>query len=150
MSEEKAPESGGIRIKKVDEDWKRRAQVEKEQDAAKVGETKAAGAAGGAPANPDAKASPQFAGLVESLASQALMFMGAMRDPMTGQVMQDLQQAQAMIEMLQMLDQKTKGNLVPQEQEMLKQVLDEVRMHFVRLASPPAPKGPKGPMMGNR
>ena len=87
---------------------------------------------------------------LESLASQALMFMGAMRDPMTGQVMQDLHQAQAMIEMLQMIEQKTKGNLVPQEQEMLKQVLDEVRMHFVRLANPPAPKGPKGPMMGNR
>ena len=151
MNEEKAPEASGIRIKKVDEDWKRRAQVEKEQDAVKVGEAKAAaGAPGGAAPNADAKPSPQFAGLVESLASQALMFMGAMRDPMTGQVMQDLHQAQAMIEMLQMLEQKTKGNLVPQEQEMLKQVLDEVRMHFVRLASPPAPKGPKGPMMGNR
>ena len=86
MNEEKAPEPSGIRIKKVDEDWKRRAQVEKEQDAAKVGEAKA-GAAGAAAPNKDAKPSPQFAGLVESLASQALMFMGAMRDPMTGQVM---------------------------------------------------------------
>jgi hypothetical protein len=50
-----------------------------------------------------------FGGLVESLASQALLYMGAMRDPMTGQVHQDLQQAQTMIEMLGMIEEKTKG-----------------------------------------
>jgi hypothetical protein len=68
---------------------------------------------------------------------------------MTGQAHQDLHQAQAMIDMLTMLEEKTQGNLVAEEKEMLKQVLDEVRMHFVRLASPPPPRGPKGPMMGN-
>ena len=143
--------SDEIPRKKVDEDWKRRALQEKSLDAEKVGE-KPASPAAGAPAGAGAKAgkpSPLFANLVESLASQALMFMGAMRDPMTGQAHQDLHQAQAMIDMLTMLEEKTQGNLVAEEKEMLKQVLDEVRMHFVRLASPPAPRGPKGPMMGN-
>jgi len=132
--------------KRVDEDWKRRAQAEKEVDAAK-----AAPPAPAAPGSkPDVKPNPLFGGLVESLASQALMFMGAMRDPMGGPPQQDLHQSQAMIEMLAMLEEKTKGNLSKEEAEMIKQVLDEVRMHFVRLTQPPPPPSPKGPMMGNR
>jgi hypothetical protein len=139
--------------KRVDEDWKRRAQAEKELDAMKAGgaPAPAAGAPGapGAAPKADARTHPLFGGLIESLASQALMFMGAMRDPMTGQAHQDLQQAQAMIEMLGMLEEKTKGNLSKDEADMLKQVLDEVRMHFVRITQPPPPP-PKGPMMGNK
>ena len=138
--------------KRVDEDWKRRAQAEKELDAQKAGGAPAAapGAPGAAASKPEARTHPLFGGLVESLASQALMFMGAMRDQMTGQAHQDLQLAQAMIEMLGMLDEKTKGNLSREESEMLKQVLDEVRMHFVRITQPPPPPNPKGPMMGNK
>src|ERR1700690_3808951 len=134
--------------KRVDEDWKRRAQVEKEQNAAKA---PPAPVGPGAPGQkPDMKPHPLFGGLVESLASQALMFMGAMRDPMGGPPQQDLQQSQTMIEMLAMLEEKTKGNLAKEEADMLKQVLDEVRMHFVRITQPPPPLPPKGPMMGNR
>ena len=133
--------------KRVDEDWKRRAQAEKEVDAAKAAPPAAAAAPGAGP-RPDARPHPMFGGLVESLASQALLYMGAMRDPM-GQVHQDLQQAQTMIEMLGMIEEKTKGNLSKEESEMLKQVLDEVRMHFVRITQPPPPP-PKGPMMGNK
>lgn len=153
MSDEARKPLDEARGKKVDEDWKRRAQQEKELDAQKAGPPPDAGAAAGAkegaPGKKAGKPSPLFANLVESLASQALMFMGAVRDPMTGQAHQDFHQAQAMIDMLQMLEEKTRGNLAAEEAEMLKQVLDEVRMHFVRLASPPAPRGPKGPMMGN-
>jgi hypothetical protein len=147
--------------KRVDEDWKKRAQQEKELDAAKFNPAPAPPATPAAPGAPAAPApaadagvkagppNPQFAGLVESLATQALMFMGAVRDPMTGAVHQDFAQAQQMVEMLAMIDEKTKGNLTKDEADMMKQVLDEVRMHFVRLTSPPPP-GPKGPMMGNR
>jgi hypothetical protein len=140
--------------KRVDEDWKRRAQAEKETDQAKVNPPPAAAAAApavpGAPPKPDLKPHPLFGGLVESLASQALLYMGAMRDPMTGQAHQDLQQSQTMIEMLAMLEEKTKGNLAKEEADMIKQVLDEVRMHFVRITTPPPPPNPKGPMMGNK
>ena len=133
--------------KRVDEDWKRRAQAEKEVDAVKAAPP--APAPPGAPPRADVKANPMFRSLIESLASQALLFMGAMRDPMTGQVHQDLNQAQTMIDMLGMVDEKTRGNLAKEEAEMLKEVLDEVRMHFVRLTQPPPPN-PKGPMMGNK
>jgi hypothetical protein len=136
--------------KRVDEDWKKRAQADKELDAQKFTPAPApsASATPGAPApaggRADLKPNPLFGGLVESLASQALMFMGAMRDPMTGQAHQDLQQSQTMIEMLAMLEEKTRGNLAKEEADMIKQVLDEVRMHFVRLSTPPPPK-PKKP-----
>ena len=145
--------------KRVDEDWKKRAQQEKELDAQKFSPPPPAAAPGAAPAAAAGAApaagpkagppNPHFAGLIESLATQALMFMGAMRDPMTGAVHQDLQQAQQMIEILNALDEKTKGNLTQEEADMMKQVLDEVRLHFVRLSTPPPP-APKGPMMGNR
>lgn len=152
--------SDDIPRKKVDEDWKKRAVVEREQDAVKAGFTKPAPAAAPSPAAPgdasgpaanEPKTNPHFPGLVESLASQALMFMGAMRDPMTGQAMQDLNQAQSMIELLGMLDEKTRGNLSKEEAAMLKQVLDEIRVHYVRIANPGPPRpGPRGgPMMGN-
>jgi hypothetical protein len=145
--------------KKVDEDWKRRAQQEREQDSIKVGdktpepEPAAPGAkAGPPPKKPSRPSKPgaDFLSLVESLASQALMFMGAVRDPMTGQTHQDLGQAQAMIDLLEMLEDKTQGNLSKEEGEALRQILDEIRMHYVRLSSPPPPPGPRGPMMGNR
>ena len=145
--------------KRVDEDWKKRAQAEKVLDAQKFTPPPPAPAAPGAPAaaaapapaggRADLKPNPLFGGLIESLASQALMFMGAMRDPMTGAAHQDLQQAQTMIEMLGMLEEKTRGNLAKEESEMIKQVLDEVRMHYVRITQPPPPN-PKGPMMGNK
>jgi hypothetical protein len=131
--------------KRVDEDWKRRAQAEKELDAVKAAPASPAVPGG----KPEVKPNPLFGGLVESLASQALLFMGAMRDPMGGPPQQDLQQSQTMIDMLAMLEEKTKGNLSKEEAEMIKQVLSEVRMHFVRITEPPPPN-PKGPMMGNR
>ena len=141
--------------KRVDEDWKRRAQLEREADIAKAGgppkPAAAAPAVPGAPAAPAApdngnKVNPLFPSLIESLAQQALMYMGGMRDPMTGQVVQDLQQSQTLIDMLLMVEEKTKGNLAVEEAEMLKQVLDELRTQFVRVAKPKAPP----PMMGNR
>jgi hypothetical protein len=138
--------------KRVDEDWKRRAQAEKELDAQKAAPAPAPAAAGavpGAAPRADIRPHPMFRGLIESLASQALLYMGAMRDPM-GQAHQDLQQAQTMIEMLGMIEEKTKGNLAKDEADMLKEVLDEVRMHYVRITQPPPPPNPKGPMMGNR
>src|SRR6185436_15007376 len=115
--------------KRVDEDWKRRAQAEKELDAMKAAPPSAAPAAAGGAPRADVRPNPLFGGLVESLASQALMFMGAMRDPVSGAAHQDIQQAQTMIDMLGMLEEKTRGNLAKEEAEMIKQILDEVRMH---------------------
>ena len=72
-----------------------------------------------------------FRGLIESLASQALLYMGAMRDPMTGQAHQDLNQAQTMIDMLGMIEEKTKGNLSPEESQLVGNLLYELRMRYI-------------------
>ncbi len=130
--------------KRVDEDWKKRVQQEKELDAAKAGE--------GAPKE---KAPPRrggrgrggpsaFSGLVESLGAQALMFMGAMRDPLSGQTHQDLGQAQAMIDLLEMLEEKTKGNLTKEEEDHITKLLNDIRLAFVQMASPPPPPPQEG------
>lgn len=145
--------------KKVDEDWKKRAQIEKEQDALKAAAAPSAPkektpAAAEPPKKKTAPARPGaadvFSGLVEQLAGQALLFMGALRDPMTGQTHRDLGQAQAVIDLLEVLDEKTRGNLTTEEAEHLAGVLDELRINFVRLSSPPPPKGPMMQNTGGR
>ncbi len=134
--------------KKVDEDWKRRAQLEKEQDALKAGEVPPRGEAARRRDGGGRRGGADFLTLVESLASQALYFMGAVPDPMTGQSHEDPEQAQMSIDLLGVLEEKTRGNLTPQEQSALRQVLDEVRLTFVRLQT--HHRRPKGPMIENR
>lgn len=132
--------------KKVDEDWKRRAQMEKLQDAAKVGDVPTGTGPSGRGRRRRPGTGPRgeadFLTLVEQLASQALLFMGAVPDPLTGQTHEDLDQAQLAIDLLGVLEEKTRGNLTPEEQNALQQVLDDVRMTFVRLQGPPSPRGP--------
>lgn len=73
-----------------------------------------------------------FTAFVLSLATTAAVHFGDMPDPMTGQPMEpNLEGASQMIEILALLDQKTKGNLTAEERQVLEQVLYELRMRFV-------------------
>ncbi len=73
-----------------------------------------------------------FTAFVLSLASTAAIHFGDLPDPMTGQPMpQNLEAAAQMIEILGLLDQKTRGNLTAEERQVLEQVLYELRMRFV-------------------
>jgi hypothetical protein len=65
------------------------------------------------------------------LGSEALMHLGQVPDPMTGQAHQDLEQAQFTIDLLGMLREKTEGNRTPQESAVLEQLLANLRMAFV-------------------
>jgi hypothetical protein len=76
-----------------------------------------------------------FAHLVIQQANMAMMLMGKTPHPETGQNMRDLEAARLFIDMLEMLEAKTRGNLSPQEQNMLKQTLMSVRMAFVEAAN---------------
>ena len=71
--------------------------------------------------------------MLGTLASQAIMGLGAMADPKTGKVIIDLESAQFSIDMLQVLDEKTKGNLSDEEKDELTQVLSELRGRFVQV-----------------
>ena len=67
-----------------------------------------------------------------SLASTAAIHFGDLPDPISGQPSElNLDGAAQMIEILSLLDQKTRGNLTAEERQMLEQVLYELRMRFV-------------------
>ena len=73
-----------------------------------------------------------FITFVLSLAQSAMVLMGEARDPDSGTVMQNLSQAKHTIDILAMLECKTRGNLTPEEAGVLSNVLCELRMAFVK------------------
>lgn len=120
----------------IDEDWKQQAQREKETLAAKEKEEEekkqeAEGPEAG-PGGPLPEGN--FAALVSMLTTQALFALGLIRVRGEEERGPDLEMARYNIDMLDMLAEKTKGNLTPQEQEMVKNTLSDLRMGFVSVA----------------
>jgi hypothetical protein len=77
-----------------------------------------------------------FIGFVISLASTAAVHFGDVEDPVSGtKGTPDLLAAKQMIDILSLLDQKTKGTLTAEERTVLEQVLYELRMRFVEAAT---------------
>ncbi|MEQ1870281.1 MAG: DUF1844 domain-containing protein [Vicinamibacterales bacterium] len=76
-----------------------------------------------------------FTSFVISLASSAAIHFGDLPDPNTGQIVPvNLEGASQMIEILALLDEKTKGNLSAEERSLLEQVLYELRVRYVEAA----------------
>jgi hypothetical protein len=74
-----------------------------------------------------------FAGFVLSLATTAAVHFGDIPDPNTGErVEPNVEAAGQMIEILAMLQEKTKGNLLPPEAQLIDDLLYELRMRFVQ------------------
>jgi hypothetical protein len=113
----------------VDDDWKAEAKREKERLAAQPER------AGPLPA-------PNFAELLNLIVMQAMAGLGLLTGPGGERVPPNLEIAKHFIDMLQVLEDKTKNNLTPAEKAMLDQVLYEMRMSFVQLAGGAAPPGP--------
>ena len=73
-----------------------------------------------------------FTAFVLSLASTAAIHFGDLPDPVSGQRSEvNLDGAAQMIEILSLLEHKTRGNLTAEERQMLEQLLYELRMRFV-------------------
>ena len=73
-----------------------------------------------------------FVAFLYSLASSAAVHFGDVADPISGEKRPpNLEQAGHVIEVMVMLEQKTKGNLSNEERQFLDQVLYELRMRFV-------------------
>jgi hypothetical protein len=84
-----------------------------------------------------------FANMVIQNTNMALMFLGKVPHPQTGQPMKDLESAQMFIDQLEMLAYKTRGNLDNEEKQLLQQSLISLRMAFVeelRKAGIPVPE----------
>jgi Domain of unknown function (DUF1844) len=73
-----------------------------------------------------------FTAFVISLASSAAIHFGDLPDPVSGERAElNLDGAAQMIEILGLLEQKTKGNLTAEERQVLESVLYELRLRFV-------------------
>jgi hypothetical protein len=68
------------------------------------------------------------------MVTQALMYMGAFPDPETGRAVVSLEYARLHIDLLAVLEEKTKGNLTPEEAEGLVQVISELRLRYVEIS----------------
>ncbi|MCB9844535.1 MAG: DUF1844 domain-containing protein [Phycisphaeraceae bacterium] len=137
----------------VDSDWKREAEAEK----ARLEEQAKARAPKAKPGEIDPNAPIGFEDLIRMLASQALMYLGAIPDE-SGRAMLAPDIARLHIELLGVVEEKTKGNLDEDEDKLLRDVLQELRLQYVEVSkavakavkegkikpagSPPGPSGP--------
>lgn len=124
----------------VDEDWKSRVEAEREADqeakaaadraAAEGAEVESEGAAAELPPSgpmPDAS----FEMLLTTLAAEAMVALGQVANPITGEASVNLDQAKYFIDTLQILREKTTGNLTEQEASALQMLLGQLQMAFV-------------------
>ncbi len=84
---------------------------------------------------------PSFEALVAGLATQALLSMGALKPPPGHDVRVDLDHARFTIELLRVLRERTKGNLSPEEESAVEELLHDLRMRFVAATKDAPPAG---------
>jgi hypothetical protein len=89
-------------------------------------------AAPGAPAD-QPKRSAAFENLIRLLGSNAAMVLGAYADPRTGQPVVDPEAARELIDMLDALYEKTRGNLAPEEESMLLDLSGKLKMTYLEI-----------------
>jgi hypothetical protein len=105
------------------------------------------------PSSPEAAAdagreeflSALFANMIIQQTNMAMMLLGKVAHPETGQFMQDLESAKMFIDQMEMIEARTKGNLSKQEEALLKQALAALHMAFVETVDAPAAGSPPEP-----
>ena len=121
----------------VDEDWKQEAQREKEVLAAKEKaehEDEQQDEQQDEPKERGPLPQGNFAALISMLATQALFALGLLHVKGQEERKPDLELAKYNIDMLEILEEKTKGNLTEEEQAVLSTTLSELRMGYVKVA----------------
>ena len=120
--------------KRVDESWKEEAKREKER-LARGEEAAAPEEAGPEDAGLGGRELPaaSFDLLTLSLAIQARIALGEIANPVTHRQDLDLDSAKHAIDLLGVLEEKTRGNLTPDEKANLESALYELRMRYVRM-----------------
>lgn len=103
--------------KSVDESWKE--TVKKEKTAAEE--------------NAEQFYEPSFLVFLSSLSMQAMIAMGKLENPVTGKTEVSRDQARYLIDTLNILKEKTKGNLTPEENKFLEESLFNLRMSYIDL-----------------
>ena len=127
--------SEGELRKDVVEEQEREAKVEAAKAPPSPGKKPLANAPGNAPvADADTpRRQPAFENLVRMLGQNAAMVLGGYADPRTGQPMIDPDAARELIDMLDALHEKTKGNLAPEEDNLLLDLLGKLKLTYVEI-----------------
>ena len=128
--------------KRVDEDWKER--VEREQveptppAAGPEGKVVAAGAdaAGRAPEQEGLPAEARFDIFISVLSMEALIGLGDLPHPVTKKRGVNLPQAKYLIDLLGIIEEKTRGNLSAEEAQLLSDMLYQLRMRYMSKSQP--------------
>jgi hypothetical protein len=89
----------------------------------------------------------RFLELVSLFGSQAMVALGKLANPMTGKSEKNLDAAKMFIDLLELLERKTRGNLTPEETRVLTGTLTDLRLMFVEESKaapePPSAEAPK-------
>lgn len=75
-----------------------------------------------------------FTNFLFSLSTSALIQLGEIQDPLTQQPSKNIPLAKQTIDLIGMLKEKTKGNLTPDEERMIENILYDLRMRYVKAA----------------
>ncbi len=105
--------------------------------------TATATSAARSPVEPEEYFEPEGSGfetLVSYLSTTAMFQLGLLPDPAGERIPADLSNAHRTIDLLEILQQKTRGNLTPDESKLLDDVLYELRLSFVEIEKRGAPK----------
>ena len=118
----------------VDEDWKTQVENEKARlkEPPRVALDAETSDTQASPSGADASLPPaSFQLLVSSLATQSLIFLGQVPDPIDNSTVLRPNAARHYIDLLEMLQEKTQGNLTEVESRELEDILHQLRMLFV-------------------
>ncbi len=74
---------------------------------------------------------PSFSGFMKGLASEVLIHLGHVENPITRKKTVNLGMAQYTISLIELLEEKTRGNLTPEEESLLKYLHDELRERWL-------------------
>jgi len=132
----------------IDEDWKTQVEAENvsaEADRSEVKEGQGTDAVA-QDSGPESVAEPgaiplppaDFTTIISMLATQSMLNLGSLPNPMTGKADKNLPQAKHAIDLIEVLQQKTAGNCNPQESSMMENLLHELRMAYVQVQNLPA------------
>ena len=85
-----------------------------------------------------------FAAFIAELGMTAVTYLGGYQNPETKEVLVDLEMAKRTIDTIDLLKEKTKGNLTAPESNLLDNTLYNLRMTYIRIANnPPPPSTPE-------
>jgi len=112
---------------RADEEWKKQVAEEKER----LREQEKAAAGGGQGAKPGEMPEANFQVFLAGLYTQTLMALGQMENPVTGKKSASLPEARYLIDTIEVLREKTKGNLDEQEAKYMENLLYDLQMRYV-------------------